>query len=275
VYGAGIANIVIDGEPEGSALTNSDGYYSMPVPTDTGDIYSVTANPGAAAASYTTESRTGVVVSLGQVSSGNDFVLSGAGRISGYICNANVANAYPSAAITAADSNDNIRAQTLSGSNGKFTIQNLSTGTYLIAPVLDTMQSAAPASISAEVLAGQNVFAGTFTVSGAYGTIRGTATASGAPITTGALIIATTGTISGANPPDISTAILSGAPYYMASSMADGTYAIQVRTGTASATFNLYGWYTTYSGQTPSTTKKTVTGVSVTGGQTKFQSISW
>jgi len=270
--GSCIPNIKITGEPDGSATANSGGYYSMAVPEGT---YSVTANPSATAPSYTSEFRTGVVVGAGQVNSGNDFVLSGAGRISGYICNANVANAYPSAAITASDLNDNVRAQTLSGSNGKFTIQNLSTGTYIVAPVLDTMQSASPASISAGVLAGQNVFAGTFTVSGAYGTIRGTATVSGAPITTGALIIATTGTISGANPPDISTAILSGTPYYMASSMADGTYAIQVRTGTASATFTLYGWYTTYSGQTPSTTKKTVTGVSVTGGQTRFQSISW
>lgn len=270
--GGGIAGITVSGEPEGSAVTNSGGYYSMAAPEDT---YSVTANPGAAAASYSTGSRTGVVVSAGQYNSGNDFVLSGAGRVSGYVCNSNAANAYPGATIIVKDLNDNSRGETLTASNGKFLLGNLSTGTYTITPVLDTLQSSTPTALSATVLPGQNIFVGTFTVSGAYATIRGTATVGGQPIATGALIIATTGTISSITPPVISTAVLNLAPYYMASTLADGTFAIQVRVSTASATFNLYGWYTTYSGQVSSTTKKTQTGVNATGGQTVYRSIPW
>jgi len=267
-----LSNIKILGEPEGEAITNSAGYYALIVPSGT---YSVTANPSMYNPSYTSETRDNIVVNLGEFNSGNDFILSGAGQLSGYVCNYNTSNPYPGISILAVDLNDNTVGETISGSDGKFYIRNISTGTYIIKPVLDTNQSSSPDSISAAVVAGSKVFVGTFTVTGAWGIIRGTATVSGKPIDTGALIIATTGTISGLLPPTISTAVLSGDPYYMASTLADGTFKIDVRVSTASASFNLYGWYTTYSGDTPVITKKTVTGVSVTGGQTKWQNISW
>jgi len=267
-----LSNIKIAGEPEGEAITNSNGYYALIVPTGT---YSVAANPSMYNPSYTSETRDNIVVNLGEFNSGNDFILSGAGQVLGYVCNYNTANPYPGVSVLSVDLNDNTVAETISGTDGKFYMRNISTGTYIIKPVLDTNQTSSPESISVSVTAGNKIFVGTFTITGAWGTIRGTATVGGMPIDTGVLIITTTGTIIGALPPDISTAVLSGIPYYMASTMADGTFKVDVRVSTASATYNLYGWYTTYSGDTPVITKKTVTGVSVTGGQTTWRNISW
>ncbi|MBI5245918.1 MAG: carboxypeptidase regulatory-like domain-containing protein [Elusimicrobia bacterium] len=270
--GTGISGITVLVEPSGSATTNSNGYYAAPVPAGS---YSITANSGMTNPNYGSSSLAAVSVAVGQFVAGNDMVLSGAGRANGYVCNSNVANPYPAVSIAAFDSSSNLRAQTVSGTDGRFTLTNLSTGTYTVQAILDEAQSASTGSFTATIVSGSNVFVGTFTISGAYGVISGSVTVSGARITTGVLVVATTTTIAGSLPPTISTATASSVPYYMASSLSDGSYRVQVRTSTASANFNLYGWYTTYSGTTPNPVKVTVTGVNVTGGATTSRSLAW
>ncbi|MBI5881654.1 MAG: carboxypeptidase regulatory-like domain-containing protein [Elusimicrobia bacterium] len=271
--GLALPNISVTVEPSESGVTNGQGYYSIPVPAGT---YSVLANPNSTSApSYGSSSLPAVTVSVGQFNGGNDLVLSGAGRVAGYVCNYSTTNPYPGVTVTATDINDNVRGEVVSGSDGRFTISNLSTGTYTIRPVLETGQTTTPTDQAASVTTGNDVSAGTFTVTGAYGVIAGSVTKSGSLITTGVLIVATTGTIAGSLPPTISTGTLSGAPYYMASAQSDGTFTMDVRVGTAAATFNLYGWYTTYSGDVPNTPGKQTRAVTVTGGQTTNTGLQW
>lgn len=279
--GSPMAGITVSVQGEYSGLTDASGRYFVAAAPNT---YTVTANPGNLSPNYSSQQLADVVVAGGQISGGNDLVISGAGRVSGYVCDFSLANPYPGVTVTALDGNGNSVAQVVTASNGKFTIPNLSTGIYSIAVVLDPDQSAtatpltpcssASDAISCAVTAGSNVSVGTFTVAGAYGTISGRVTASGAPITTGVMIVATTGTVSGSLPPAVSTATLAGTPFYMASSQSDGTYSLSVRASTASATFNLYGWYTTFAGSTPVVVKKNAT-VNVTGGQSSTANLAW
>jgi type II secretory pathway pseudopilin PulG len=279
--GVPLSNVTVSVQGETNGFTNAAGYYNISVPANT---YSVTANPNSVNANYSNQQLSGVVVNPGTIANGNNFVISGAGRVNGYVCNYANANPYPGVTVTALDGNGNSVAQVVTGSNGKFIINNLSTGTYNFSLVLDPDQSntatalglcsQAGGAISCQVAAGSNVAVGTFTIAGAYGTISGNATFNGSPITTGVLVVATTATIVGTNPPDISTAILMTTPYYMASSASDGSYSFSVRASTASDTFNLYGWYTTFNGTTPVVTKKWTT-VNVVGGQTATKNLAW
>lgn len=271
--GAPLSGVSVTVEPAATGTTNSQGYYSIAVPAGT---YSVLANPNSMSSpSYGSSSLSNVAVSVGQFSSGNDLILSGSGRILGYVCNFSATNPYPGITVTATDLNDTVRGQAVTGSDGKFTISNISTGTYTVAAVLDTAQTASPTSLSAAVTTGNDVSAGTFTITGAYGVIAGSVTKSGASITTGVLVVATTGTIAGSLPPTVSSATMSGAPYYMASTLSDGTFTLNVRASTASATFNLYGWYTTFSGDVPNTPAKKSKAVTVTGGLTTNTGLQW
>lgn len=263
-----------------TGTTNSYGYYAITAPADT---YSLIANPSNKNALYTSEQLSGIVLSAAEINNGNNFTLSGAGRATGYVCDYASTNYYPGVTINVLDGNGNSVGQVITGSNGQFVANNLSTGTYTFEPVLDTNQTATASAagsceaqsdeISCTIDNGVNVALGTWTVTGAYGAISGTAefASSSAPITTGVLVVATTGTIAGSLPPNLSNSILDGTPYYMASTLSDGTFNMNVRASTASATFNLYGWYTTYSGSGTSATvtvTKKQTHVSVTGGET-------
>ena len=271
--GSPLPNISVTVEPATSGLTDAQGYYSIAVPAGT---YSVIANSNSSSApSYGSASLSAVTVSVGQFNSGNNLVLSGSGRVTGFVCNFSATNPYPGITVTATDINDNLRGQAVSGSDGKFIIPNITTGTYTIQTVLDTGQTASPTSVSAAVTTGNDVSAGTFTITGAYGVIAGSVTKSGESITTGVLIVATTGTISASLPPAVSSGTLGGTPYYMASTLSDGTFTLNVRASTASATFNLYGWYTTFSGDTPNTPDKKSKTVTVTGGQTTNTGLQW
>ena len=282
--GVPLSGIQVSVHAASPSLTTAAGFYNISAPPNT---YSVVANQNSVNPWYTSQQVDGIVVAAGQINNGNNFTLSGAGRVNGYVCNSALANVYPGVTIEAMDGNGNSVAQVVSAATGKFTINNLSTGTYTFAPVLDPdLTNAATAlgtcsgaggSISCSVTAGSNISIGTFTVAGAYGTISGNATccgASGTPITTGVLILATTGTVAGALPPNISTAVLLTAPFYMASALSDGTFNLSVRASTASDHFNLYGWYTTYNGNTPVITKKS-TNINVTGGQTSSTTLQW
>ena len=146
---------------------------------------------------------------------------------------------------------------------------NISTGPYTVELALDDIEAASPASPTVMVTAGGNVFAGTFTVTGALGAISGAVTLGGLHLRTGALIVVTTATLSGSPPapPALSSATLTGSPYYIASSLEDGTYRVEVRQST-STPYRVYAYYVTYNGAVPVINSLNTSGVGVLSGQT-------
>lgn len=244
--------------PDGSASTAS-GQYLLRVSSGYVDV---TANPGSVNPTYITQSSSTLLVQLGVVKSGVNFILSQGGRIQGFVTRDGT-NALPGVAVAFLNSNGTSMDQQVSDSNGRFTSISIDTGTYYVTPVVGARETATPSSATVTVSAGATVFSSTFTIGGALGTVRGSVTAGGQAIRTGVLVIVTTTTIASA-PPALSTATLTGAPYYIGSSYEDGTYSIEVPT----ATYRVYAYYTTFSGQTPTISPLSTSGISVTAGQT-------
>ncbi len=250
------------------------GRYLLIVTTGSVDV---TANVGNGNANYVSISSLSVPVSLGQIANGVDFVLSQGGHLSGFITRDGI-NALPGVAIAAIDVNGLSRDQKISGTNGRFTTINISTGVYRVTPSVDSLETSSPTYHSATVVGGQTVFAGTFTITGALGTIAGSVTSGGGPIATGVLIVVTTSTLAGTPPapPALSSGTLASAPYYITSSLEDGTYSVGVRQSTSPA-YRVYGYHTTLSGTGAVTiTAQTLIGVQVLAGQTVTgQNLSW
>jgi type II secretory pathway pseudopilin PulG len=269
VLGAAISpTIPIDPGGAGAiAYANTtNGRYLLRVTSGTIDV---TANSGAgSSANYVSISSLGVSVGLGEIRSGVNFNLSQGGRISGFVTRDGT-NALPGVAVSAIDINGYARDTQVSGSDGRFTTLNISTGFYVVQPQLDEIESVSPSSAAVTVTAGGNVFAATYTVTGALGAITGSVTLNSAPLRTGALIVVTTATLVGSPPapPSLSSASLVGSPYYIASSQEDGTYRVEVRQST-STTYRVYAYYITYSGATPTINSLSQTGVGVLAGQT-------
>ena len=217
-----------------------------------------------------------MTATLGGIRSGVDFLLSQGGRVSGFVTRDGV-NPLPGIALSLIDVNGYSRDQPVSGSDGRFTSLNVSTGVYSVEPALDSLESSSPPTVTVTVLSGGNTFASTFTVAGALGAITGSVSLSGAPLRTGALIIVTTATLAGSPPapPSFDAAALTGSPYYLASSQEDGTYRVEVRQSTAPA-YRIYAYYTTYNGAVPTINSQSLTGVQVLAGQTvSGNNISW
>ncbi len=161
--------------------------------------------------------------------------------------------------------NNIVADKAVSGTNGTFTLVNLTTGSYTIQPILDAGEVSTPISTAVNVSSGNTVSVGTFTITGAYGSITGAVTASGSIIKKGVLVVVSTTTLS--SPPALSSTTLTGAGYYANSSLEDGTYRVEVR-GSTTTTYNVYGYYTRLNGQIPSISTDVVSGVSVTAGAT-------
>ena len=244
----------------------SNGRYLLRVTPGSVDIV---ANSGiGAAANYISGSSLAVTATLGGIKSGVDFLLSQGGRVSGFITRDGV-NPLPGVAVSLIDVNGYSRDQPVSGSDGRFTSLNVSTGVYSVEPALDSLESASPATAAVTVTSGGNAFSSTFTIAGALGSITGSVTLGGAPLRTGALIVVTTATLTGAPPapPTLDAAALTGSPYYLASSQEDGTFRVDVRQSTAPA-YRVYAYYTSYSGAVPVISAQSLTGVQVLAGQT-------
>ncbi len=254
-------------------VTNASGRYLLTVSTG---IVGVTANADNDNPSYISLSSANISVGLGQIVSGVDFVLSQGGRFSGFVSRDGT-NALPGIAVTATDSNDVSRDIQVSDVNGRFTTINIATGTYDITPILDSLESSTPTKVTATVTAGATVSVGTFTVTGALGTIAGNVTAGGIPIATGVLIVVTTKTLAGSPPaaPALSTATLTDSAYYITSSREDGTFSVDVR-GSTNPVYRVYGYYyASANGGADSGTSRTATA-SVLAGQTTSQvNLAW
>lgn len=255
-------SITVKASGNSAQANTSNGTYLLSMTTGT---YVVEANPNNSNGSYISISSQNVQVQLGRVSSDVNFVLSQGGRIRGFVTRDGI-NALPGVAVAAYNSNDVVMDQEVSGSDGYFTLVNLSTGDYTVEPVLGSGEASSPSTDSVTVTAGNTVSVTTFTVTGAFGSVRGSVTISGEPIRTGVLVICSTMSMS-SGPPTLSVTTLNSAAIYIANSYEDGTYAMDVR-GSTAATYNLYAYYSTFTGNNPVISTRTASNITVTAGQT-------
>lgn len=253
---------VTNGSQTTSAATSGSGRYFLR--TAAGN-YTVSANPGNINGNYVSASSAGVVVSAGQVVNNVDFILTQGGKINGFLTR-DGSNGLPGIAVIAQNASGLVESQAVSGADGRFRMANLSTGTYTVEPALAIGEASAPVSRVSTVTVGGDVFAGTFTVTGASGYLRGNVSAGGKPVPTGVTLVVSTAVITGA-PPALSTATLSGAAYFVGTSLEDGTYLMEVR-GSTSATFRVHAYYPVKSSASWTINVSSVTGVSILPGQT-------
>ncbi len=238
----------------------SNGSYLLPVPPGT---YNVMANALNQNSLYVYDSSESVVVALGEVTSNVNFTLTQGGKIRGF-CTRDGTNALPGIVFTAVNAGGATIDQEVSGSDGRYLLQNLSTGTYTVTPTLDSGEVASPTSSAVTVTAGAVVSAATFTITGAFGSVAGSVTDAGAAIKTGVVIVCSTMTLS-SGPPRLSSSTLTTAAIYVSNSYEDGTYAMDVR-GSTNTTYVLYAYYPKSNGMGFTVSSRTVTNVSITPG---------
>ncbi|HOW27719.1 MAG TPA: carboxypeptidase-like regulatory domain-containing protein [Elusimicrobiota bacterium] len=275
VYNTGnvpIPDIEVSGLGSTPGVTDSNGRYKLTGATGT---VTVVANGGNQNSLYVSMSSASVLVELGRYTAGVDFFLPSGGRIRGLVRIGS--SPLPDIPVTASTNSVVVR-EAVTDSDGYFTIQDLSTGTYTVDLQLEQGETYSPGPLNITIpSAGTTVFASTYTVSNAFGWISGSLTQNGQNIQTGVLIIATTGTITGA-PPAITSTLRGGVQkYYSVSSFADGTYRLSVPGGNPGTpvAYNVYGYYTTFSGATPTIWPRSTTA-NVTGGQeTTGRNLSW
>ena len=239
-------------------LTGSNGRYF--VATTSGAVY-ITANPNNINTAYV-ESIELVDVETGELET-VDITLSEGGVIMGFSSsdgNSILPNVQYAATISGAQ-----YGLAVADASGNFYIKNLSTGTYDVAPILDPLETYSPLSASIAVTPGVTVDIGTFTISGALGTLSGTIENNSESVTSGALVLISSDTIA-STPPDI---VASSSPaksvIYAASSLADGTFEVEVR-GSTSATYNVSVYVPIITGSGVTITTKSYSGISITAG---------
>ncbi len=267
VFGGALSGIIVTSGGANSANTGTDGRYKLRVTSGT---VNVTANPSVGGtAAYVTASSNTIPVDVGQVHAGVDFVLYQGGRVSGFIT-MDGTNGLPGVAVAILDANSIARDQQVSDAGGHFTSVVLSTGYYIVQPVIGALETSSPVTSTVTILAtAPNQVASTFIISGALGYITGSVKYGGNSIKTGVLIVVTTATLSGTPPapPDLSSSTLTGTPYYMVSSMEDGTYLAEVRNSTKPI-YNVYAYYPVLGSADAVIYSAKTANVSVTAGQT-------
>ena len=268
--GAGLPGIkVAAGGRQTSTL--SGGRYVLPV--DPGE-QTVFANYQTDNPDYIETSSVGVVAALGAMTPDIDFILLSGGKLRGWVTT-NGTDPLPNVPVSAFKGGIE-QGNGISGNDGYYLIwgSGISTGTYEVVAQLESGETSTPSTHTVTLSAGENLFIGTFTVSGAMGTITGSVTAGGTGITTGVLVYATSSTISGSPimPPTIDTAArASNVIYYGVSSNAQGAYSLPVRGG---YTYNIYAWYTTWVNDAPVIAVRQDTAA-VDAGESVTRDFSW
>jgi hypothetical protein len=248
---------------------SSEGSYFIQLATGSHDV---TANPNNYNADYVYQSRE-VVINKGQITSAVNFLLPQGGIIYGGVTVDGI-SPLPAVVVTAKDFNGIVSAQEISDSSGQFSLRNLSTGTYTVEPILGSKETAAPENYTQFIDIGDEVYIGSFTVTGTLGIITGSVTDSGIPIKTGVLIVATTVPLT-STPPALSTATLTVNALYSTSSLEDGSYSVEVR-GSTVCLYNVYGWYPRLNGGTISFSRQSQASVSAQSGHiTSGVNLSW
>jgi len=273
VNGAGLPNIKVFSAGSPQATTNASGRYTLPVQAG---LVTVIANYRNQSPSYVEITSLDLTVGLGEVAKDVDFSLYYGGKIRGKVTT-NGTDPLPNIPVVGLK-NGIEQGSGISGTDGYFTISGsgVSTGTYVVMPQLEAGESASPSSTAVEVVAGQVAFSSTFTVSGAFGSVSGsvhTGSLAGPVITTGVLIYVTTAVLPpNSGPPTITAALRAGIVYYAASTNALGNFSIPVKGGYS---YNVYAWYTSWRGSTPTTTRKDSTGLSVAAAEAKTVNFFW
>jgi len=237
VYGSGVdQNRPLPSIKVGSSgttvVTNSQGYYRLFLGTGTAVV---TANYGLENGSYQSADEI-VTLDEGVITGVPDFHLAQSGTIKGYVTAGT--GALPNIIVQA--TNGGAIYEDTSDSTGNYYISAATSAVaYTLTPVLDALQSytSLPADPLTVTLAtpGGTVFSGTITVVGAMGTIAGTVVASTVSVTTGVLIVASTMAVNDPLTTFTAANLLALPVYYSASSQADGTYSLDVRSSTSTA----------------------------------------
>lgn len=275
VYGVGgapLSGITIVGSGGNSYMTGASGRYFVYALAGASVI---TANPGNTVGSYSMETLNLATVP-GALYDPQNFVLSQAGGVRGFF--RTTSNQPLPGRVAVALLGASEEAQASSDNTGYFYLKNLSTGTYTIQPALDPIETVSPSSATVTVTTpGTSVFVATFTVSSGFATIRGQARVGAIPVNTGVVVLASTSTLAGgaATPPPTVTGTSGCAPcYYETSSDPNGLFTLTVRSNALD--YKLYGYYTTFSGSTPTTTRVGPFSVSVTApSSTATQDLVW
>ncbi len=230
---------------------------------------------------YTAQSLNAQTLLSGLLYDNQDFNLTLGGILRGYFQTASN-TPLPGRVAIALDGSGLQKSQAVSDNTGYFYLTNLATGTYTVQPSLDPAETCSPVSLSATLTStGTATAVSTFTVTNGLAQITGQVqlTNSSTTITTGVLVIATTATLAGgsSSPPPSVSGTNGGACspcYYAGSSDATGSYTLNLRS--SASAYKLYGWYTQFSGITPTVTRRGPYSVSVsTGGQIVTQNLSW
>lgn len=251
----------------GAGVTNAAGFFNIPLSPGVQTLF---ANPNSTNPNYT-EASQAVTIALGQTVSGNLFFISPGGRINGRVT-IDGTTPFPNIPVEVTNNSTGVTLDTIiSGLDGYFTAR-VPVGTFKVQPVMAHGEAVSP--ITPDVLVpagGSNVFSATYTVTSAFGTLGGSVTSLGNPISTGVLIVASTSAIP-ASPPDLNSSFQgSGVAYYSGASRSDGSYAFSLKNGT----YTVSGWYTTFSGSTPTVTRKNYAGVVVNPNQKTTLDIPW
>lgn len=198
-----------------------------------------------------------------------DVVLSLGTRLTGYCTTGTTP--VPNVVVVALSGGNQAGSDT-TNATGIFTIKNISTGTYTVQPVTEVGQGSNPTSLTVTNNSTGTVFVGTFTFTGAFGSINGSVTNNSAAVTSGALIIASTAAIASSPPAIVASSASAMSPFYMVSSKADGTYALPVR-GANTYFLSAYVPVISNTGGVTVTTK-TYTGIVVPVGGNTTQNIA-
>lgn len=252
ISGVPISGLIVQGGGA-TKTTGSNGTYFMPVSSG---VVTIIVNPNNVNSNYV-QAIEAPTVSEGAVTTQNFTLLLG-GRITGYVTSGTTPVAFQ--AIGATGSGGSQAGSAVTDVSGNFTMRNVSTGTYTIFPVVESGQDTDPNTLTAVLTSAGSVFAGTFTIVGAFGSIAGTITNAAGLVTSGALILASTNTIAASPAAIVASSAPAQVPMYMVSSKADGTYSLPVRGG---GTYYLSAYVPVISGTSVSITTKTYSGIIV------------
>ena len=247
-YGANITPAIKVVASDGNYTYVSNRRYIIPVTTSP---INITVNPDNLNPSYVSVSSQNISIMPGEVKSGVDFVLYQGGRITGKVLIRGSTRPAPGVAVVIYDIYDVAKDQQITTNLGTFLTKVLSTGIYIVSPIVDSKEIVTPSTYSVNITnPGSIVFSTTFTVSNALGYISGSVYFNSSPIKTGVLIAVTTVTLPGTPPqiPMLSSFTLTGPPIYLASSNEEGKYIVEVRHST-NPTYNVYAYYPHPSGE--------------------------
>jgi hypothetical protein len=267
--GTGLSGITVSGGGQ-SVVTATTGRYFLGLPA--GSV-TVTANPNNANSTYSSGVNGPFTGAAGTLYDPKDITISQAGSLWGYIKTSSN-QALPNRVAVALQGVSQM-GQASSDGSGNFFIRNLSTGNYVVQPVVDPAEAVSPSSATVSLAsAGTSVFVGTFTVSNGLSPLTGQALYNGIPIKTGVIVMVTTATLAGTAAPALSGSSGCAPCYYETASDSAGNYLVYVRA--SNTPYNVYGWYTTFSGSTPTITRAGPYALSIsTPSVTVTQNLSW